>query len=45
MQFHCSSHQGVERVNENKKEILMARCHGVPDIVSISNGHIVFCGG
>jgi hypothetical protein len=45
MQFHCASCQGVERVNENKKECKMVRCPWVLDIVSIVNGHVPFCGG
>ncbi len=40
MKFHCA-----KRVNENKKEFKMVRCHGVPNIVSIPNGCIPFCGG
>jgi hypothetical protein len=45
MQFHCASCQGDERMNENKKEFKMVRCHGVLNIVSIPNGHIPLCGG
>jgi hypothetical protein len=45
MQFHCSSCQGVERVNENKKEFKMVRRPRVFNIVSIPNGCIPLCGG
>jgi hypothetical protein len=44
MQFHCASCQGVERVNENKKEFKMVRYPKVHDIVSIPNGRIPLCG-
>jgi hypothetical protein len=44
MQFHCSSCQGAERVNANKK-FQMARCPRVPNNVSNPNGHISFCSG
>ncbi len=33
------------RVNENKKEFKVVKCHGVHDIVSIPNGRILLCGG
>jgi hypothetical protein len=45
MQFHYASCQGVERVNENLKKFKVVRCPRVPNIVSIPNGHIFFCGG
>jgi hypothetical protein len=45
MQFHCASCQGVEIVDENKKEFKMVRCPSVLDIVSILNGCIPLCGG
>jgi hypothetical protein len=45
MQFHCASIQEVEKTNENKNDFKMVRCFGVPNIVSIPNGHIPFCGG
>jgi hypothetical protein len=40
--YNC---QGVERVNENKKEFKVVKCPWVPDIVLILNGCIPFCGG
>jgi hypothetical protein len=45
MQFHYASCQGVGRANENKKEFKMVRCLGVPNVVSIPDGCILFCGG
>jgi hypothetical protein len=44
MEFHYSTCQGVERMNENKKKFKMVRCLGVLDIVSIPNGCIPLCG-
>jgi hypothetical protein len=45
MQVHCSSYQGVEKMNKNCKKFKMVKCFGVLDIVSIPNGRIPLCDG